>query len=74
MLWVLKRTVSQGDGSFEHPKQMFKLMDKKIFANLHSNFCLSRLMLSDMADTKALLLTNCINDFVLWHSKYEQPN
>ena len=32
ILWVLKRTVS--DGSFEHPKQMFKLMDKKIFTNL----------------------------------------
>ena len=26
MLWVLKRT----DGSFEHPKHMFKFMGKKI--------------------------------------------
>ena len=29
-LWVLKR-----DGSFEHPKHMFKLMDKKIFTMEH---------------------------------------
>ena len=28
-LWVLKRTVL--DGSFEHPKHMFKLLDKKIY-------------------------------------------
>ena len=27
------------DGSFECPKQMFKLMDKKIFSILRSNFC-----------------------------------
>ena len=33
MLWVLKRT-SQWDGSFEHPKHMFKLMDKAINAIL----------------------------------------
>ena len=26
---------SHGDGSFEHPKHMFKLMDKKIIAILH---------------------------------------
>ena len=32
MLWVLKRTVS--DDSFEHPKHMFKLMDKEINAIL----------------------------------------
>ena len=25
------------DGSFEHPKQMFKLMDKKIFFNFTLN-------------------------------------
>ena len=30
MLWVLKRTVSMR-GSFENPKQMLKLMGKKIF-------------------------------------------
>ena len=38
MLWVLKRTVSSGrscDGSFEHPKQRFKLMDKEFFTILH---------------------------------------
>ena len=29
MLWVLKRTVYR-DGSFEHPKHMFKLMGKEI--------------------------------------------
>ena len=29
MLWVLKEP-SQWDGSFEHPKHMFKLLDKKI--------------------------------------------
>ena len=28
MLWVLKES-SQRDGSFEHPKHMLKLMDKK---------------------------------------------
>ena len=36
MLWVLKRTVSMRH-SFGHPKQMSKLMDKKIFSILHSN-------------------------------------
>ena len=30
MLWELKRTVSQLDGSFEQPKHIFKLMGKKI--------------------------------------------
>ena len=29
---------SQGDGSFEHPKHMFKPMDKKFYANF---FCLT---------------------------------
>ena len=38
MLWVLKRTVSMRDCSFENPKQMFKLMDKKIFTILRSEF------------------------------------
>ena len=32
MLWVLKR-----DGSFEHPKQILKLVDKKIFSILLTN-------------------------------------
>ena len=32
MLWILKRTVS--DGSFEHPKYTFKLMGEKIFTIL----------------------------------------
>ena len=40
MLWVLKEP-PQCDGSFEHPKQMLKLIDKKIFTNLQSIFCLS---------------------------------
>ena len=31
---------SQWDGSFENPKQMFKLMDKKIFTILCPIFCL----------------------------------
>ena len=34
MLLMLKITV-QRDSSFEHPNQMFKLMDKKIFTILH---------------------------------------
>ena len=29
---------SQGDGSFEHPKRMFKLMGKKIMTNFLSKF------------------------------------
>ena len=33
MLWVLKE-LSQWDGSFEHPKHMFKLMGKGINAIL----------------------------------------
>ena len=34
MLWVLKRTIS----SFEHPKHILQLMDKKIFTILGSFF------------------------------------
>ena len=41
MLWVLKRTASMRR-SVEHPKQMFKLMGKKIFTILCSNLCLSK--------------------------------
>ena len=46
MLWVLKRTVSMRrffyqDGSFEHPRHMFKLMNKKIIAILHSKILLN---------------------------------
>ena len=33
MLWLLIRTVSM-NACFEHPKQMFRLMDKKIFTIL----------------------------------------
>ena len=36
MLWVLKR-----DSSFEHPKHMFKLMDKKMMAILCKLFFLN---------------------------------
>ena len=32
------KELSQRDGSFEHPKQMFKLMDKKILTILGSKF------------------------------------
>ena len=34
MLWLLKRTASQCDGSFEHPKHMFKLIGKVVNAIL----------------------------------------
>ena len=34
------KELSQPDGSFAHPKQMFKLMDKKVF-NFMLNFFLS---------------------------------
>ena len=40
MLWVLKEP-SQWDGSFEHPKHMIKLMDKKIIAILSWKFLLN---------------------------------
>ena len=33
MVWVCKRIVSI-DRSFQHPKQMLKLMAKKIFSNI----------------------------------------
>ena len=33
MLWVLKKPCRR-DGSFEHPKHMLKLMDKKIITTL----------------------------------------
>ena len=43
MLWVLKRTVSmrQFFCQFEHPKQMLKLMDKKIVQFHAEKFYLS---------------------------------
>ena len=44
MLWVLQRTV----GSFEHLKQMFKFMDKKIFTILHPFFCLPEIIVITM--------------------------
>ena len=37
MLWALKRTVSMRH-SFEHLKQLFKLMHKKILTILEPNF------------------------------------
>ena len=40
MLMVLKRT-SHRDGSFEHPKQMLKIMDKKYLQFYAEFFCLS---------------------------------
>ena len=43
VMWVLKRTVSltvtvSMSGSFEHQKQMFKLMDKKMITILHLKY------------------------------------
>ena len=38
MLWVLKEEHTQWDGFFEHPKHMFKRMDKKIIAIYAENF------------------------------------
>ena len=40
MLWYSKEP-SQLDGSFEHPKHMFKLMDKKIITILCSKILLN---------------------------------
>ena len=37
----LNQNPSQWDGSFEHPKHMFQLMDKKIIAILRYFFCLT---------------------------------
>ena len=34
------KDLSQRDGSFGHPQQMFKLIDKKIFATLHTDLLL----------------------------------
>ena len=34
-----KIITSQCDGSFEHPKQMFKRIDNYIFYNLNGKFC-----------------------------------
>ena len=33
MLWVLKRTKKNWGDSFEHQKQIFKLMDKKVLGS-----------------------------------------
>ena len=38
--WYSKEP-SRWDGSFEHPKQMFRLIDKKIFTFYAPSFCLS---------------------------------
>ena len=41
MLWVIKRNVSmRASSSFEHPKHMFKLMNKKIVAILRKIYFL----------------------------------
>ena len=40
MLWVLKEP-SHWDGSFEHPKHMFKLMGKKMIVFYSQKFCLA---------------------------------
>ena len=52
MLWVLKR-----DGSFEHKKQMFKLMDKKIMI-LHPNYSLSGGLIITQISVKVVLSCN----------------
>ena len=39
--WGYSKEPSHWDGSFEHPKHMFKLMDKKKFQFYAENFCLS---------------------------------
>ena len=41
MLWVLRRTLSQCDGSVEHPKHVFKLMGKNLMTILRSIFFLN---------------------------------
>ena len=62
MLWVLKRTVSRRR-SFEHPKQMFKLMGKKII-----RFYANKISLSGPMDNAADIefsprLMNCFIKF-----------
>ena len=51
MLWVLKRTVSQWDSPFEHPKHIFKPIDKKyckekVYAQ---NVCLTKFAMKYMS-------------------------
>ena len=58
MLWVLKRTHS-GD-SFEHPKHMLKLMNKKIFTVYAEIFCLSK-PVSSFSYPVGLLYYLCLN-------------
>ena len=64
MSWVLKRQ----DGSFEHPKQLFKLMGKKIIAILRTKRALQCLSISDTvknitAGQLALLVLKGIQEF-----------
>ena len=56
MLWALERTDSKGDSSFESPKQMFKLMDKKIFTFFTLIMRLSRSTLNMYTILKASLI------------------
>ena len=46
MLLVLKRTVSNRDGSFENPKHVFKLTSKKLFVSLRSKILLIKTMIT----------------------------
>ena len=48
MLWVLKRMVSMRGFLFEHPKCMFKLMDKKIITILSKKISLTGPMMMAM--------------------------
>ena len=49
---------SQGDGSFEHPKHMFKLMSKKIITIYTKIFCLTGpLRVQNFLKTQAVVVT-----------------
>ena len=54
MLWVLKRTFDDRDGSFDHPKQMLKLMNKKIL-NFYAQICFSRIRIFQVPTTYVLV-------------------
>ena len=54
------------DGSFEHPKHMLKLMDKKIYLQFYAqNFCLSK----PMGSMEFILCT--IKEHMIWASSRE---
>ena len=73
---------SQRDGSFEYPKQIFKLMGKKIITILHSLFlfictCLAIWMPIIVSVCTCILhfvhisvIVNCRTGFVLMHYRY----